>query len=61
MTKRIDPTPEDYDAVRRALENPREHMFEVLVRQEARRRVERERRKRRRKFIRRLFPFRGTA
>ena len=55
MTRSIEPTPEDWENVRRALENPRESMMEILVRNEARRRVERERRERRRRLFRRLL------
>jgi hypothetical protein len=55
MTRSVEPTPEDWENVRRSLENPRESMMEILVRNEARRRVERERHERRRRFLRRLL------
>jgi hypothetical protein len=57
MTKRIEPTPEDYERVQRSIENARENMLETLARHEARRRVEAERRERRRRALRRLLPF----
>ncbi len=50
----IEPTPEDRERVRASLANPREHMFELLVAQEARRRVAAEERERRRALIRKL-------
>ena len=50
----IEPTPEDRERVRASLANPREHMFELLARQEARRRVAAEQRERRRALIRKL-------
>jgi hypothetical protein len=55
MTESIEPTPEDWENVRRSLENPRQHFMETLARIEARQRVERERRERRRRLIRRLL------
>ena len=61
MTKEIEPTAEDREAVRRSLENPREAMMETLARIEARKRVERERRERRRRLWRRLLPFGHSA
>jgi hypothetical protein len=57
MTKKIEPTAEDYESVRRSIENARENMFEILARHEAQRRVEAERRERRRRALRRLLPF----
>jgi hypothetical protein len=54
MKSEIEPTPEDWENVRRSLENPRNTLMETLVRQEARRRVEREREERRRARLRRL-------
>jgi len=57
MKKRIEPTAEDWENVRRSLETPREHMMEILARHEAQRRVEAERRERRRRLLRRLIPF----
>ena len=50
----IQPTDEDRERVRESVANAREHMFEVLVQQEARRRVLAEQRERRRALIRRL-------
>jgi hypothetical protein len=61
MKKEIEPTPEDYETVRRRVEKSHEYMMEVLARGEARRRLEAERRERRRRLIRRLLPFRGSA
>jgi uncharacterized protein YpuA (DUF1002 family) len=59
--KEIEPTPEDWERVQDSIEHARERMMERLVRDEARRRVERERRERRRRLIRRFFPFRRVA
>jgi len=62
MTTDIEPTPEDFEAARRSLErDPRDYFLEILARQEARRRIERERRERRSRFLRRLLPFRRRA
>ena len=61
MAKEIEPTSEDYEAVRRRLdEDPRRSLMETMARIEARRRIERERRERRRRFWRRLLPFGPT-
>ena len=58
MAKEIEPTAEDYEAVRRRLEeDPRQSLTETMARIEARRRIEREQRERRRRFWRRLLPF----
>jgi len=57
MRKEIEPTAEDYEAVRRSLEDPRRSLMETMARIEARRRIERERRERRRRLLRRLIPF----
>jgi len=58
MTDEIEPTPEDYEAARRELERPpREIMLELGARHEARKRLEREARDRRRRLLRRLVPF----
>jgi len=62
VTSEIEPTPEDFEAARKSLErDPREVMLEILAKQEARRRIERERLERRRQFLRRLLPFRRSA
>ena len=63
MTKRIEPTPEDWESAERSVENKdaRAQLMEVLARSEAQKRVERERRDRRRRFLRRLPPFRRAA
>jgi hypothetical protein len=55
------PTPEDRERVRHQIEHAREYMEEILVRFEARKRVEGERRERRRRLLRRLHPFRRAA
>jgi hypothetical protein len=58
----IEPKPEDYEAARRDMERPaREIFLEVSARQHARKRIERERLDRRRRFLRRLFPFRHAT
>jgi hypothetical protein len=57
MSKKIEPTAEDYERVQRSIENARDTMLERLARDEARRRVEAERRERRRRMLRRLIPF----
>lgn len=54
MTKPIEPTEEDWANVRRSLENPRDRLMEILVRNEARRRVAREREEQRRARLRRF-------
>ncbi|HMI98553.1 MAG TPA: hypothetical protein VK488_01835 [Gaiellaceae bacterium] len=59
--KEIEPTPEDRERVLNSIEHAHERLMETLVRFEARRRVEAERRERRRKLLRRLFPFRRAA
>jgi hypothetical protein len=62
--KEIEPTPEDYETVRRQIENPRESMLAMLARIEARRRVEAERRERRAarwRRMRRLLRLRRAA
>jgi hypothetical protein len=61
MAKEPTPTPEDRARVRHQIEHARETMEEILVRAEARRRVERERRERRWRLLRRLLPFRRSA
>ena len=56
------PTPEDYEAARKSLERPPRQIFlDVAARIEARKRIERERIERRRRLLRRLFPFRRAA
>lgn len=50
----IQPTNEDRERVRESVANAREHMFELLVRQEARERVAAERREQRRSLLRRI-------
>ena len=57
----IEPTSEDYAKVRNDVEHARERMIETLARHEARRRVEAERRDRRRRLLRRLLRFRRAA
>jgi hypothetical protein len=59
--KEIEPTPEDWERVRHSIEHAREHLMETLVRSEARRRIEVERRERRARLLRRLMPFRRSA
>jgi hypothetical protein len=63
--KQIEPTPEDWENVRRSIANAREILMERLVQYEARRRVEAEReaarRERRQRLLRRIFPFRRAA
>jgi len=59
--KEIEPTPEDWERVRNSIANAREQLMERLVYDEARRRVEAERRERRHRFFRRFFPFRRAA
>jgi chromatin segregation and condensation protein Rec8/ScpA/Scc1 (kleisin family) len=56
MAKRIEPTPEDYEAVRRRMEeeDPREALIRELARHEAYARVAREREERRRTWLRRM-------
>ena len=61
MSKR---SPEDKEETRRLLERgkaARETMEAIIQRQEARFRGEKERRERRRRLLRRLFPFRRAA
>lgn len=50
----IEPTAEDRERALAALANPRERFIETLARQEARRRIEREQRERRRARLRKL-------
>ena len=58
MAKEIEPTAEDYEVVRRKLdEDPKQSLMDTMARIEARRRIERERQERRRRFWRRLIPF----
>jgi hypothetical protein len=57
MAKKIEPTPEDWERARHSVENARDYMLEILARREAERRVEAERRERRRRALRRLLPF----
>jgi hypothetical protein len=61
----IEPTPEDRQRVLDKIANSREILMERMVEDEARRRVEAEReaarQERRRRFFRRLFPFRRAA
>lgn len=54
--KRIEPTPEDYEAVRRRMEeeDPRDALVRALARREAYARITREREERRRARLRRL-------
>jgi hypothetical protein len=59
--KEIEPTPEDWQRVRDSIATAKDTLMDRLVRDEARRRVEAERRERRRQLIRRLFPFRRSA
>jgi hypothetical protein len=56
MAKRIEPTPEDFEAVRRRMEeeDPREALIRAMARHEAYARVEREREQRRRAWLRRV-------
>jgi hypothetical protein len=61
MAKEIEPTAQDWEAVHRSLENPRQALMETLARIEARRRVEREQRERRLRLLRRFLPFRRSA
>ncbi len=62
MTKEIEPTAEDFEAARKLLaRDPREIFLEVTARQEARKRLAREREERRRRFLRRLLPFHRGA
>jgi hypothetical protein len=61
MSEEPTPTPEDRARVRYQIEHARETMEEILVRTEARLRVERERRENRRGLLRRLLPFRRAA
>jgi hypothetical protein len=61
MTKKIEPTPEDYAKVLDDVEHGREQMLDMLAEREARRRVEAERRERRRRLLRRLLSFRRAA
>ena len=56
MAKPIEPTAEDWENVRKSLENPRERLMETLARSEARQRVAREEAERRRARLRRV-PF----
>jgi hypothetical protein len=57
----VEPTPEDYETARKALErDPRETWLEIEARLAARRRLERERIERRRRLVRRLL-FRRAA
>jgi hypothetical protein len=58
----VEPTSEDYEAARRSLERPPEQIFlDVTARIEARKRIAREQQERRRRLLRRLFPFRRTT
>jgi hypothetical protein len=63
MTKRIEPTPEDWENARRSVESgdAREQLMARLARSEALKRLERERRERRQRLLRRLLPFRRPA
>jgi hypothetical protein len=54
MTKEIEPTPEDRERVLASMADARERLMERLVHDEARRRVETERRERRRARLNRL-------
>jgi chromatin segregation and condensation protein Rec8/ScpA/Scc1 (kleisin family) len=54
VAKSIDPTPEDRERVLESIANAREELMERLVLHEARRRVERERRERRRARLNRF-------
>lgn len=54
MTMEIEPTAEDRARARTLLENPGDRLFETLARREARLRVEREQRERRRTLLRKL-------
>ena len=58
--KEIEPTPEDYAKVREDIEHG-PSLLDVLARREARRRIEAERRERRRRMWRRLFTFGRAA
>lgn len=58
----IQPTPEDYEAARQKLEQPaREFMLEILAKQEARKRRDREAAERRRRLLHRLLTFGRAA
>jgi hypothetical protein len=61
----IEPTPEDWENVRRSIANAREILMGRLAQHEARRRIEAEReahrRDRRSRVFRRLFSFRRAA
>jgi len=50
----IEPTTEDRERALASLENPRERFIETLARHEARLRIEREHRERRRALLRKL-------
>jgi hypothetical protein len=62
MTKKrdIEPTPEDYAKVREDMARGPD-LLDILARGEARRRVDAERRERRRRLLRRLLRFRRAA
>ncbi len=59
----IEPTPEDYEAARRDMErDPREIFLELSAKHHARKRLRREADERRRRgFLRRIFPFHRAA
>jgi hypothetical protein len=58
----ITPTPEDYEAARQKLEQPaRDVMLEILAKQEARTRLDREATERRRRLLHRLLTFGRAA
>ena len=59
--KELEPTPEDWQRARASIGGAKERLMQYLARSEARRRIEAERRERRRRLIRRLFPFRRPA
>jgi hypothetical protein len=59
--KEIEPTPEDWQRARESIGTAKDRLMEHLARSEARRRLESERRQRRRRFLRRLLPFRRAA
>ena len=59
--KEIEPTPDDWQRARESIDTAKDRLMEHLARSEARRRLESERRQRRRRFLRRLLPFRRAA
>jgi hypothetical protein len=60
MKNEIEPTPEDYAKVREDIARGPD-LLDILARSEARRRVDAERRERRRRLLRRILRFRRAA